>query len=89
MAKNRQKNDVREKRNPMPATSAFNVHDVVESLVDAQGLERGKRYRVVGMSKHHNVTGTYVSYTLVKLGGTRMELVSNGALVLKLVEEAS
>lgn len=70
-------------------STAFASYDVVVSRVDAQGLKKGARYVVVGAKTKHTPFGGFVTYTVEpESGGPRLD-VSNGHLVLDLVERGA
>ncbi len=68
----------------------YEVGDVVESLVDAQGLEMRRHYRVQEVTTKSNFLGRFTSYNLCTLDTEKtINNVGNGHLVLKLVRSAS
>ncbi len=67
----------------------FNAGDVVESLVNVQGLKLGQRYRVDAVESQWHPMGTFTTYRVAACGaGGETMPVTNGHLVLKLVRSA-
>lgn len=68
--------------------ATFNLGDIVESLVDAQHMRKGRQYRVSEVQTTSNFTGRCTSYTLIDLqdGLVLQQPIGNGHLVLKLVQ---
>lgn len=64
----------------------FTVGQVVRSLVDAQGLVRGREYVVRRVASRSTFVGTFLTYTLEDAAtGDRPYFVGNGHLVLEAV----
>jgi len=64
----------------------FNAGDVVESLINGQGLKLGERYRVGTVEQQWHPFGAFVTYGVAKCGGDGALLnITNGHLVLRLV----
>ncbi len=63
-------------------STIFELEDIVEALVTAQGLTEGKLYTVIDIEKRPTPFGTFVAYTLEDAQKNRFN-VSNGHVILK------
>jgi hypothetical protein len=69
--------------------TTFEMGQEVVSTVDAQGLKKGRKYRVTDIAAKTNLCGTFTSYMLADVEtGAQVGWVGNGHLVLKLPEYA-
>jgi hypothetical protein len=67
----------------------FQIDDIVVALQSVQGLRKGDRYTIVGMTiQRYPWGGLFVSYSLCPVGVGFTQIVQNGALLLQLVERA-
>lgn len=67
----------------------FKVGSIVESRVNAQGLIKGQRYRVLSVSVMRTFLGGYASYTVEPLDRTiaaPKNAIGNGHLILSEIE---
>lgn len=74
-------------------SNMYSIGDVVESLVDAQGLTNGARYLVADVFTSRNFLGAFTVYDLLPIPVPNppelLHDIGNGHLVLKLIAKCA